>query len=726
MGNTDTHESPSRRRTVPGRIAPALLICAVGTLIYSNTFHASFHFDDINNIVENEAIRDIRNIGAVWNFLNRRFIGYLSFALNYRFHRLDVFGYHAVNLVIHLAASTTAWLLSLTLLSTPAMRKSGIARVRGPAALLCGLVFVSHPLQTQAVTYIVQRLTSLAAFFYLSALLLYTKARLSRNATFKTVFYAGSAAAALMGIFTKEIVYTLPFAVVMIEFFFFRTGKPGIGGILRRRAFWLTALPLLSFLFILPYLLSFNLKSVFGPVPSQRYPEPELTSLTYFLTQTRVMVRYLRLLFLPLGQNLDYDFPASRSFFEPPVLLSLGVLAAAASAAVVLFRKHRLVSFGTAWFFLTLSVESSFKPLQNVIFEHRLYLPMFGFSLVVAGLVHRFAGKKGLRPAAVVSAVLICAYSCLTYSRNETWKDDISLWSDTAAKSPRKARPHLYLGLAYHHAGMAEEAKREYRKALEIYPGYDKAYLNLGNVLYSEGRFEDAIARYGKAVALNPMNGIAYRNLGRALMKTGRYGEARERFLRSLEISPAHAETFNNIGLTYYREGDLDEAEKYFRKAADLDPDYHEPHINLGNVFAARGKFGEAEAEYRTALNIRKDDPAAHFNLGNVYYSTRDFEKAAACYEKALEYEPDNARFHKNLGLALSNLGKYEEALGHLERSLETEDDFAVRLLAGVILKGLGRYEESLRHLSRALRLKPDDPEARRHYEEAKEHLGKK
>ena len=704
-------------------ISPAV-ICILGIIAYANSFDCSFHFDDAGNIIDNEAIRNIGDIGAIWGFLNRRFVAYLTFALNYRLHGLDVFGYHVANLAIHLAASIFVWWLALLFFTAPWDKDSVYRKHAHALALGCGLLFVSHPVQTQAVTYIVQRLASLSAMFYILSVCLYIKGRLARTQLRSMAFFTACALSALVGIFTKETVFTLPFALLAVEAFFLSREKTPLTGILKNRRFLLTAIPFVLFLFILPALLSFNYRIIFAAVPSQRSQDPQLTSAVYLMTQFRVLVTYIRLLIVPSGQNLDYDFPASRSLFEPATFLSLLMLAALAVAAILSFRRYRVVSFGITWFFLTLSVESSVKPLGNVIFEHRMYLPTAGFVIAAVGLVFHLVGKRSMRIGAVLILAIVLCNTYLTYRRNIVWKDDLSLWSDTVAKSPNKSRPHLYLGLALGGAGRIQEAKEAYARALDIDPGYATAQLDMGNLFYNEGDFDSAITWFDKAIRAYPDYDKALRNLGRAYYMKGIYDSARAVFEKSLELDPDNTDVYNNIGLSYYNEGRFDEAKEIFGRAIEIDPGYIEPYINMGNTLAREGKPEEAETYFRQALDIDPENAAVHLNLGNACFSLGRYDEAIVRYLEALRINPDIAGAETYLGMAYTALGRTGEAVGHLRKALAKRDTFDARYLLGVILKDQGAHKEAFEHLSRAVELDPGNRDARARLDELQQLRG--
>jgi len=732
--------------TFPGKLCsgwlPVLAVAVLGFAIYSNSFDCSFHYDDYSNIVENGAIRDVSDVGEIWNFLPRRFVGYLTFALNYRFGGLDVFGYHLVNVLIHIGAALLVMYLSRMLLSAPGMRPRELGRHSGAIAFWCGMVFLAHPIQTQAVTYIVQRLASLAALFYLGSLALYVKARLSEGRT-GMLLYAGSACAALLGMFTKENVITLPFAVILVEACFLQSGTKRALDIVRSIKFWVTAIPFLAFLLILPALFSFNLSAFFHPTFSHRQGDPQLTSFVYFISQFRVLVTYIRLLVLPVGQNLDHDIPASDDLFALPTLGSLVFLTALLAAAVFVFPRNRPVAFGIFWFFLTLSVESSFKPLNNIMFEHRLYLPMFGVSLGAVSGVWRLAGGRRPVQAVVVLLLVVGVYSVMTYRRNMVWKDEITLWSDAVKKSPRKARARYNLAYAYEKAGRLEEAKKAYAEAIELYPAYVDALHNLGSLLSMEGKYDEAKKYYSRALDIEPGFVKSYLNLGNDYFRRGRYDEAARAYETALAHDPNYVQAHINLGMVCTEKGDYDRAREELEKARVLDGENFEVYFRLGNVAYREGRFEEAAEHYRKSLRLNPGYVPASRNLGNSLYKLGRGEEALRVLEDALEKNPGDAALLKTLGLICSRIGKADRAAVYLERALEIQPDPETYCDLGMLFHERGEDAEAVKRFEAALRLAPgyvnahmkaavcykalgDEEKARRHIDEADRLLKKR
>lgn len=493
----------------------------LGTLIYFNTLYSSFHFDDNHSIVDNFAIRNILNLQAIWSFWPCRFITYLSIAFNYHFQQFNVFGYHLFNLTIHLSSAILVWWFMLLTFSTPAMQGKKITKHAKLIAFFAGLVFLTHPVQTQAVTYIIQRATSLAALFYLVSLSFYVKSRLlqqqGESPVVSRFFYCGSLIAAAMAMFTKEMTITLPFMVLFYETCFLKTKK---------RLNWKYLVPFFVTLLIIP-LTMFLTKSVdFIGMKMTLGTPPNISSWQYLLTQLRVIVTYLRLLFIPINQNLSYDYPIAKSLLDLPILTSLIFLVSILTIATRIFSRYKLISFGIFWFFLTLLPESSVIPIKDVIFEHRLYLPMVGFSFFLVSISYYLFENKGLKPMVIALLIIISCYAILTYRRNLIWKDELTLWNDVAYKSPKKEISYNNRGNAYEDQGSIEQAISDYNKVIEINPKSAAAYNNRGNAYEDQGSIEQAISDYNKAIEINPALAQAYNNRGRVYYEEKEYDKA--------------------------------------------------------------------------------------------------------------------------------------------------------------------------------------------------------
>lgn len=609
MPETTSEKTP----LLENRLLHLLIISAIAFCAYSNTFHVPFLFDDEASIQLNSNVHGLGNFfSGDNNVLPNRIVGYFTFALNYQLGGLNVVGYHIVNLLVHIGNSLLVYGLVLITFLTPALKDSFNKRQIGIFAFIVALLFVSHPIQTQAVTYIVQRLTSLATLFYLAAVICYVRWRLTRESSSSLLkgwvswWYLLSIVTAILAMKTKEIAFTLPLIILLYECSFF--GWPGRKLLAQMAPIFLTItiIPFTVFSTINPLLQTVG--SLLSDVNTPSFNIVKLTRWEYFYTQINVICTYLRLLVLPVKQNLDYDYPISHHLFETRTSLSLLALLSLFMLALYLYAKsapvskiselapcalqtkvlYRLAAFGLFWFFVTLSVESSIIIIQDVIFEHRLYLPSVGFFLTIVsfaalGLLRIEQHFRHARTAAVpFAAVIILLLAGATYARNTIWGNWISIWSDTAAKSPNKPRAHNILGIGYYYDLKFDEAMGEYREAVRLKPDFIEAYYNMGLIYKERKQYAEAISIYFKILSISAYNADHF------------------------------ADIYNEIGMSYAEIGELDRSVTAFASAVKHNPDNAEFRNNYAFALTANGNMTDALREYRSALSL---DPGNRYAI---------------------------------------------------------------------------------------------------------------
>ena len=467
-------------------------VSAITLLAYARSFGSPFQFDDYNFIVGNEAIR-VSALDGFARFGQARILSFATLALNYRIGAEEPFGYHIVNFVIHLLATWAVYSLALALCQTPRLRGSWLAERPLPFAVGAAFLFACHPIQIQAVTYIVQRMAAMAAMFYVGSVLLYVQARnaqLGLGAGRPITAFVGSALLALAAFFSKENTASLPLAILLTEWAFYG------GEVTARRILRLA--PFLALVLVIP--LTWKLLGK-GPRPTtepggsmagevnnllrllafRADPFGHLAPVDYFLTQCVVIPRYLRLVVLPWGFNVDHDVPLATGL-SAPVAAGLVFLAGLLGFGLYAVRRWPVVGFSALWFFVALSVESSFLPISDVMVEHRMYLAMPGIALA-AGAAFAWAARRKRRPALLLGAAAVVLLATLTFRRNEVWRTPLSLWLDALAKSPGKARVYVNVGTALHLEERLDEAITYYCKALALEPENKRARFNLDRVL---------------------------------------------------------------------------------------------------------------------------------------------------------------------------------------------------------------------------------------------------
>ena len=719
-----------------------ILIMLVTLLIYSNIYTAPFVFDDLPQIEDKSTIRDLEIFSSPRTVLSHspRPVVELSFALNYRLGKLNVFGYHLVNVTIHIINGFLAYILSLVifkqLFNSPAQKfghsNSSNSKLQSSKSqvdpklrtynleartskvvldsvqstignqqssiylisLFTALIFVAHPIQTQAVTYTVQRYTSMAAMFYFLSVICYLKGRIIQQSagdrgqrgvsgqwsvvsgqeeearSLKTIkargdrilsalrfqpvaLYALCFLCGFLAFLSKESSVSLPGTILLVEYILFdRTWR----GWKVKLLWFLPAFAIFGIFFLYVYGF-FRGEVQFGKLledvsEMMRAPGTVISRWDYLCTQFNVVVIYVGLLFLPVGQNLDYMYPLKTGFFDGYTPLAFLILILIVGIGIWNIKKRPIITFGILWFFITLSVESSIFPIKDVLFEHRLYLSMFGFALVIAYVVFCLLPIKQLGHV-VVSILIVASLGTATYLRNMVYQDGVTLWSDVVAKSPKNFRAHYNLGNALRADRRQKEAIKSYSMSLILKPDYIKARDNLGVVLTEVGRLDDAIKNFSDALKTRPNDPLLHCNLGLALMRKGDFRDAVDHFSEALRIKPAYTKAHSNLGITLAQQGNLKDAIVHFSEALRTEPDNVKILSNLGQALMLQGNFPEAVLHYSKAVRIKPDYAEAHSKLGLVLVLQGDLDGGIEHFTEALQIKPGLAEARQGLNRAL-------------------------------------------------------------------------
>lgn len=607
----------------------AILLFA-GILVYCNSFNCSFHFDDDPNILMNKVIRQV-SIKDIWNYSNNRFLPFLSFAINYHFGEYDVWGYHLVNLIIHLLTTGTVYWLSLLVFTTPALRNHPLAIHRRYIAFGTALLFVSHPLATQSVTYIVQRMAAMVALFYLLSVALYIKGRLSNTATNKIIFFSASALAGLAAIHTKENAYTLPIALFLTEITLLQSNA--IRFRINDYRVWISA-----GLIVVSVIIGIGRfsTSVFNSIPPSLGTSYSISSKDYLLTQFSVIVKYIQLLLLPMNQNLDYDYALSGGFFEIRTLFCFIFLMGMLVLAIWQYNRNRIYSFGIFWFFITLAIESSIVPIADLIFEHRTYLPSFGFFLIVVSLLFQYIGKIRPLNALVVCLIMSGILGVAAYQRNKVWADNFTLKQDIVQQSPGKARPKVNLGMEY----------------MEL-----KAY-------------DTAIQYFKDAAMINNKYFDALNNTATCFLIKEKWDSASFYFTKAIEADSTHEKAFLGRGMSFSKMKKYENAIADYNKAISMRPTYYEAYSNRGMAYLNNSEYEKAIANYDQAISLNAAVPRDYFYRGLCKGNLKQYEASVADFSKSIAINPNDAEVVFNRGITYANLKKFELALKDMETTI--------------------------------------------------------
>ena len=683
---TSTKSSP---RDIPGKKSSTNLrllllysiIITAPLLVYANSFSGPFIFDDIDSIPQNPTIR---SLWPIWEPLSppahgqavqRRPIVNLSLAINYAIGHLEVKGYHAFNLAIHILTGLVLFgILRRTLLSQRLREK--FAQDAEPLALACTLIWMLHPLQTEAVTYIIQRTELLAGIFYL--LTIYSLIRASSTAR-PALWYTAAISCCLLGMGSKEVMVSAPLVVFLYDrIFLSRSFKE----LLQKR--WPLYLGLAATWALLATLIPHGGEgtAVFGQGSM---------SLDYALTQFQSIVTYLRLCFWPAPLILDYGT------WEPTLLrlaLPYGIIVSILLTATLFAIRYRpAIGFLGIWFFAILAPSSSFVPVMGqATAEKRMYLPLAAIVIIVIlsaySLGKRILAHRSTSPQLptltqrslpyVLLLALLIPLALLTIKRNHDYRNVFSIWEDTIAKRPHNWRVHNEMGGVY-------SRKKEYAQALNY---------------------------FNTAIRLAPEQPRSYNNRGAAYTRLGKHNLAIKDFLKTVELDPQLAEGYKNLGFTYNKMENYEQAIIYFNKAIEVSSDVAEFYDNRAIAHWHTGNFDQASKDFNKAISLNPYDAKQFSNRGFTYLEKRDYDHAISDFSRAIDLDPTFVRAYKNRAAANIAKGQYSQAARDLGKAIELNPtDPLTYKDRGKILHRLGKVKQALDHYRQALQLRPDWPE---------------
>jgi tetratricopeptide (TPR) repeat protein len=633
-----------------------MLLIAAGVLAgvvlaYLPGMTAPFYFDDWAAIVNNPTVQLTEltwpqlRAAALGVAHDGRWLTGLTFGLNHLVGGLDTTGYHLVNLAVHLVNGLLVFWVVLLLYRTPVLRGQGHDGLW--IAALAATLWLLHPVQTQAVTYIWQRSTTLAVLFHLLAFGLYLQARLSEHQRLRPWLYGGVVIAWLLGLLSKEIVAVLPGFLLLAEWYFFQD---------LRLPRWRRTLPwLLLTVALLAAAAAWYLVLLRGQGPMdivlRGYGGRDFDVWQRVMTEWRIVVFYLGLFLRPHPSrlSLEHDVVLSQSPLEPLSTLWAGLfILACLVVAMLAARRHRLLSFCILWYFGHLVIESTVIPLE-LIFEHRLYLPSVGLTLLLA------AGADWLRqwrPAAAAPVTLgLIALALLwgswTQERNRLWADPVTFWEGAVAKAPDSPRARNQLAETRSLAGDTEGAVADYTKVIER----------------SEADPEPT-------KALTRAGAYAYAQRGRIWLEQGDRVGAAEDLDRSLSLRP-DAMTYGYRGRLRLAQQDPQAALQDLTQAVQREPwDYR--HLGLrAMAYLGTDEPAKAIADLDMALQLQPELPDLWIARGNACLQARDWAAAERDFGKALALAPDNAIAVESRGDALLGQGQLDAAALAYGRALK-------------------------------------------------------
>lgn len=584
------------RKAIPYTLI--LIVFFTALAVYFNTLPNGFVIDDLHQVVENDWIKDVRHIPEifstdVWNYEGRdsnyyRPLMYVIYMIGYHIFGLKPWGFHLINILFHAGVSILVFVITFRLLGES--RAGDPDRIRIFSSFAAAVLFATHPIHTEAVTWVAGVADLSFTFFYLLSLYLYIRSTEEVDSVVKSA-YLFSVVSFLLATLCKEPAITLPIILIGYDYAFRKETIRAIGSLKRYSPYMITA-----GLYVL--IRSYALGG-FAPVKTGT----DLSPHEYLANSLLLFSQYIGKLLLPVNLNVWHIFQPVTSLLAPKGLLSILTTAAFVFLAWRV-RKNKVAGFG-----LLLMVVPLLPPLylpaltqgiENAFAERYLYLPSFGFVLLIASFIQWMGLNKSVWAAFLT--IILCMSTALyaggTIRRNADWKDSYSLWSDAVSKSPESAIAQENVGFALLYQGRTKEAKGHFEIASRLDPDLTDAFLARGIAYSNKGLIDKAILEFHAALIFRPDSVDVHYNLGLAYDTKGWLDQAIEQYRTALMLKPKYADAHNNLGISYAKKGLTDRAIEHFEDAVRLNPNDPDYHMNLARAYEIKG-LDEKAKEHR-------------------------------------------------------------------------------------------------------------------------------
>jgi protein O-mannosyl-transferase len=629
----------------------------------------------------------------------------ISHMFDWQLYGPNAGGHHLTNVILHAA---TAILLFLTL------RK--MTEVLWQSAFVAA-VFAVHPLRVESVAWVVERKDVLSGFFFMLAL--WTWVRYAQNrmvaenhettpATVILFFGPGhwtfeyylALIFFVLAFLSKAVVVTFPFVLLLLDYW------P-----LKRFS---SSRPLCAWLGLTLEKAPFFLLSVMGCVATALSQPATMETAQHLTLPWRIenaamaYVDYIGHMIYPAGLALLYAHP-EKVLPVWRVITSVAILLGISVCVIASRRRHPYLMIGWFWYL------GMFVPMIDIMQagdqtrgDRYTYLPQIGLAIMAAWGVAEFGRTLGCRrivPATAAILVVIALMSA-AYAQTQYWKDSISIWTRTLARTPHSYIAHCNLGIALADEGRPDEAIQQFHRALEINADDAKSINNLGKVFMTQGKLDEAMAYFNQARQLKPDDVKTLNNLGVALADEGKLDDATRELEQALKLDPDFADACYNLGNVLILRGYLDEAIGSYQQALEINPDLPDVQCNLGVALARQGNLDEAIGHYERAIQLKPQYPDALNDLAGALMAQEKFDEAAQYYEEAVRLKPNNPNALNNLGVALAWQGKPDEAVQRFKQALQLNpNDASTYNNLGITLAKEGKLDEATQDYQRALDL---------------------
>ena len=618
--------------SISARVKALALICVCGVIIYFATVHSPFIYDDAHAIEDNPYIKNLskfQQMVGVQNIFNRSILLF-TFSVNHAIGQLDVFGYHLINLMLHLCVGIMLYFLTMELLT---IENPALTPTFQRLPLAVSLIHIFNPINVESVTYLSSRSSVLVTLFYLSSFYLFIrfvnskeKKKKWKNIHYPIVIFF----LFYLGLGTKEIIVTLPMIAVL--YLWVRSSTKNFHKFLPELAVIL--IPLIIYL-LYRYVQMGNLL-VIKTDPYSYMIDRSL----YILTQIKVVISYyfVKLIF-PINLNFEPDIRLVSGFLDWEWVVSL--IIGVCIAIGIFYQKSILLKCAFIWALITILPTSSIIPLKQIATEHRIYLPGLGINMGLGILFLRGVSHRKLIPPTLF--IFLVIYGLLAMKRSLDYRSEINLWQDTVRKSPYKSMVHNNMGTAYLSKERLKEARKSFEVSSALSPSSTDPYINMGHIDARNKEWDKAKLKYDLALKLGANRSQVFFNSGLMRLKLNKPAEALPFLLEAIKIKNHRPLYHQELGNAFRMLKQYDSALKSYRKVLELEPNYVEAQNNIGVIFWNLKILDKAELEFKKAL-VMKDKTKIHNNLANLYIAKKQFSKAIPHLKTVLGRKPNDSR----------------------------------------------------------------------------------
>jgi protein O-mannosyl-transferase len=671
-------------------VIPLVLVLMLTFAAFSPCLKSHFiNWDDglyvtENTVIQNLSFHNVKKIFTSYFGSNYLPLTMLSYSLEYRFFKLDPFGYHLTNLILHLLNCLLVfWLIYLL---TQRISISAIST----------LFFGLHPLHVESVAWVSERKDLLYALFFLAAMVSY--GYYLRSPKIRRYYYL-CLILFLAALLAKPMAITLPLVLLLIDYFNNRKAD---------KRMFIDKIPFLILSLIFGVLAAIG-QYVTGAVRSEHL----LNFFHKIAIASYSIIFYLYKLVLPIKLSCLYPYSGVNN---PAFLYSLAGFIVLLVLVIRSAKYTRKVIFGSAFFLVTLLPVLQFIPIgETIVADRYVYIASLGiFYILAEGIFWLFHNKtrnssflRGLLLAILI--VLTSFLASLTWQRCQVWRDSMSLWNDVLTKHPNVATAFNNRGITYKDQGDIQQAISDYSKAIVINPKFVNAHYNRGIVYKDQGNIQQAISDFSKAIKIKPNYVDAYNNRGLAYKDQGNIQQAISDYNKVIEINPNFEKAYNNRGVTYNDQGDIQQAISDFNKAIEINPNFWQAYNNRGLAYKDQGDIQQAISDFNKAIEINPNYVDAYNNRGNTYADRGDIQQAIFDYNKAVAINPKYEKAYNNRGITYKDQGNIQQAISDFSRAIKINLNYAEAYNnRGNLYSQQGNFIQAFSDYTRAIEINPN------------------